>query len=120
MQRNPLHAYTPKQFTTRTFNAPKKEKRNRKKRILWILCTLIFLWIAGAFAYLQIRILKDLPDVSEVKNMTMSQATIITGQRDKFSIFREYFIEFLSISVGNYGCLRHCHIFNFTYIWKIF
>jgi len=91
MQRNPLHAYTPKQFTTRTFNAPKKEKRNRKKRILWILCTLIFLWIAGAFAYLQIRILKDLPDVSEVKNMTMSQATIITDRNweELYKIFSE-------------------------------
>ena len=91
MQRNPLNAYTPKKFTTRTFNAPEKWEIKWKKRILWILCTLLFLWIAWAFAYLQIRILKDLPDVSEVKNMTMSQATIITDRNweELYKIFSE-------------------------------
>ena len=91
MQRNPLYAYTPKKFTTRTFNSPEKWEIKWKKRILWILCSLIFLWIAWAFAYLQIRILKDLPDVSEVKNMTMSQATIITDRNweELYKIFSE-------------------------------
>ncbi len=91
MQRNPLYAYTPKKFTTRTFNSPEKWEIKWKKRILWILCSLIFLWIAWAFAYIQIRILKDLPDVSEVKNMTMSQATIITDRNweELYKIFSE-------------------------------
>ena len=99
MQRNPLYAYTPKNFKTRTFHAPEKKKTNRKKWIRWSLFTLVFLGIVWAFTYLQVRILKDLPDVSEVKNMTMSQSTIITDRNWEilYKIFDEN-REFVNLS----------------------
>jgi hypothetical protein len=45
MQRNPLYAYTPKKFTTRTFHAPEKKKTNWKKIIWGSIFALVFVGI---------------------------------------------------------------------------
>ena len=102
MQRNPIYAYTPRNFSKRTFNAPQRKKRNWWKIFLWIIASFLFLWIVWVFSYLQIRILKDLPDVSHVKNMTLSEATVITDRNWEvlYKIFDEN-REFIPLSWVN-------------------
>ncbi len=96
MQRNPLHAYTPKTFSKRAFNAPRRgvnffKNGNLGKKLLRSAMGLCFVGIVGLLIYLQVRIFKDLPDVSQVKNLTLSQATIITDRngQELYKIFDE-------------------------------
>lgn len=95
MQRNPMYAYTPKSFIKKPFNSWKeitswKEKR-RVKKILRMVAGLVVLGIFSGFAYLQLRILNNLPDVSQIKTMTMVQSTIITDRNghELYKIFDE-------------------------------
>lgn len=51
----------------------------------------MILCIGIAFAYLQLRVLKNLPDVSKIKDMQLTQATIITDRNgiELYKIFDE-------------------------------
>ena len=96
MQRNPLHAYTPKTISKRAFNAPHRgtsffKSENWGKKLLRSSMGLCFVGIIGLLIYLQVRVFKDLPDVSQVKNLTLSQATIITDRngQELYKIFDE-------------------------------
>jgi penicillin-binding protein 1A len=58
--------------------------------------------MGGGFLYLQIRILKHLPDVSQIKDIQLTQATVITDRNgvELYKIFdenREY-VTFENIS----------------------
>lgn len=96
MQRNPLLAYTPKTFSKRAFNAPHRGASFLRggswgKKILRAIMGLCCIGIVGLLIYLQIRVFKDLPDVSQIKNLTLSQATIITDKngQELYKIFDE-------------------------------
>lgn len=96
MQRNPLLAYTPKTFSKRAFNAPHRGASflrggNWGKKIFRAIMGLCCIGIVGLLIYLQIRVFKDLPDVSQIKNLTLSQATIITDKngQELYKIFDE-------------------------------
>ncbi len=75
--------------------------RSKKKRGSWwktffkIICILFILWCATAFILFRIFITRDLPDVSQVRDISFSQATVITDRNGKelyrlFSENREY------------------------------
>ena len=55
------------------------------------LCSLFILVMGGGFLYLQIRILKHLPDVSQIKDIQLTQATVITDRNgvELYKIFDE-------------------------------
>lgn len=93
MQRNPLWAYSPKKFTT---FKPQATHRNWGKiawgkifLISW--ATIILLSILWFFLYLQLRVLKNLPDVSKIKDIQLTQATVITDRNgiELYKIFDE-------------------------------
>lgn len=98
MQRNPMYAYTPKAFTKRQFTSSQYslwKEGNRRRKLLLGLGVFACLGIFWFFAYLQLRVLKSLPDVSQIKNMTLVQSTIITDRngQELYKIFdqnREY------------------------------
>lgn len=73
----------------------KKKKWSGWKAFFKIICILFFLWCATAFILFRIFIIKDLPDVSQVRDISFSQATVITDRNWKelyrlFSENREY------------------------------
>ena len=80
--------------------SPNSYKSRRKKGNGWktffkIICILFILWCATAFILFRIFITRDLPDVSQVRDISFSQATVITDRNWKelyrlFSENREY------------------------------
>lgn len=72
----------------------KKRSKNKKfsfKKTLKILAILAGWFLVFAFWYFQIKIKWDLPDITQIKDMTFSQATIITDRNDKvlYKLFAE-------------------------------
>ena len=80
-----LFAY--KQLNSNSINWAEwtKKHTNKKKfsfrKFLWILLLLcVISWIAVGSIWMQLNVFKNLPDVSQVKDMVFSQATIITDR----------------------------------------
>lgn len=93
-----MQAYTPRSVSKYSFGPKKKTKKRsgEKKEQLkkWILLSFGFLFLFGVvfvIGYFQTQVLKDLPDVSQVKNMIFSQATVITDKNgvELYKIFDE-------------------------------
>ena len=110
MQRNPLSAYSPKSFLKKREETYRPQKNYSlsshnfwwKKILIISLCSLFILVMGGGFLYLQIRILKHLPDVRQIKDIQLTQATVITDRNgvELYKIFdenREY-VTFENIS----------------------
>lgn len=62
------------------------------RRTLWIIIiSFIVIWIIFASIWMKLKVFKDLPDVSKVKDMVFSQATIITDKNgvELYKLFDE-------------------------------
>ena len=69
-----------------------KKKKFSFRKILWIIILFFAIsWIAVASIWMQINVFKNLPDVSQVKDMVFSQATIITDKNwvELYKLFDE-------------------------------
>ena len=75
------------------------------------LCSLFILVMGGGFLYLQIRILKHLPDVSQIKDIQLTQATVITDRNgvELYKIFDEN---------REYVTFENIQSWIYDYAWK--
>ena len=68
------------------------KKKSSFWKVLWItIISLIIIWIITVAIWMDLKVFKNLPDVSEVKDMVFSQATIITDKNwvELYKLFDE-------------------------------